>query len=179
MDADRLKDDDSWRMETLFWTGGEEHYRTTLDPDCVMAFPAPAGIVAGPQIIESLKETPRWFAVAMGEKRVSRPSPDLLVLGYHVEARREGATPYKAALHVVLSRRRRSLAAHPASTDPGLMAEPRSARATATDPVVVAGGHRGRHADLLTATLPAQRHDVTPVMSGAVGNPTPNTANVR
>ena len=42
-----MTDEEAWRVEERFWTGGEEHYREALDPACVMAFPAPAGIMHG------------------------------------------------------------------------------------------------------------------------------------
>jgi hypothetical protein len=89
-------DDDIWQIERMLWTGGEDHYRATLDPGCVMAFPAPAGIISGPQIIESVKGNPRWSAVTISEMHASRPSGDVVVLGYRAEATREGAAAYSA-----------------------------------------------------------------------------------
>ena len=41
-----MTDDWAWTEEKLFWTGGEEHYRRMLDDECIMVFPAPAGIIA-------------------------------------------------------------------------------------------------------------------------------------
>jgi hypothetical protein len=91
-----MTDDDAWRMEERFWTGGEDHYHKALDPSCVMAFPAPAGIIAGPGIAQSLVGAPRWSSVAMAEPHVGRPSDDLLVLAYKAEGRRDGAASYRA-----------------------------------------------------------------------------------
>jgi hypothetical protein len=89
-------DEEVLRMERAFWTGGADHYRDAIDPACVMAFPAPAGILTGPEIVRSLADAPRWASVGMTEARVSRPAPDLLVLAYRAEGRREGAPPYAA-----------------------------------------------------------------------------------
>jgi ketosteroid isomerase-like protein len=61
-----------------------------------MAFPAPAGIIAGPEIVRSLADAPRWASVRMTETQVARPADDLLVLAYRAEGRRDGATPYRA-----------------------------------------------------------------------------------
>ncbi len=92
-----MTDEDAWRMEERFWTGGEDHYREALDPACVMAFPPPAGIVQGPGIAESLVGAPRWASVAMAEKHACRPSDDLLVLAYEALGQRDGvAGPYHA-----------------------------------------------------------------------------------
>jgi hypothetical protein len=86
----------AWDVEERFWTGGAAHYATALDPACVMAFPAPAGIMAGPEIAASLARAPRWASVVMSERRAARPVPGLLVLGYHARGQRAGAPPYEA-----------------------------------------------------------------------------------
>jgi hypothetical protein len=89
-----MTDEEAWRTERAFWTGGADHYRDAIDPACVMAFPAPAGIIAGPEIVPSLAGAPRWSSVGMTDTRVSRPASDLLVLAYRAEGTREGASPY-------------------------------------------------------------------------------------
>lgn len=91
-----MNDETLWLLEEQFWTGGEDHYLEALDPECVMAFPAPAGILAGPGIIESLQGAPRWSSVAMSDRHLLRPSSDIVVLAYRAEGRREGAPPYQA-----------------------------------------------------------------------------------
>jgi hypothetical protein len=92
-----MTDEEAWRMEERFWTGGEDHYRGALDPACVMAFSAPAGIIAGIGIVQGLAGAPRWTSVAMTETHVGRPSDGLLVLAYKARARRDGgAAPYDA-----------------------------------------------------------------------------------
>ncbi len=91
-----MTDDEAWRAERRFWTGGEDHYREALDPACVMVFPAPAGTIAGPAIAESLAGAPRWASVEMAERHIGRPATDLLVLAYKAHGVREGATSYEA-----------------------------------------------------------------------------------
>jgi hypothetical protein len=91
-----MTDDEAWRAEERFWTGGTEHHREALDPECVMAFPFPAGIIAGAGIAESLAGAPRWSSVEMAERRVSRSAADLLVLAYKARGVRDGAAPYEA-----------------------------------------------------------------------------------
>jgi hypothetical protein len=89
-----MTDDQAWTGEELFWTGGEEHYSKMLDDECIMVFPAPAGIIAGPDIAHSLGNAPRWSAVEMTNKHVRRSSPDVLVLAYKAEATRKDADFY-------------------------------------------------------------------------------------
>ncbi len=91
-----MNDQAIWSLEEQFWTGGEDHYRRALDPKCVMAFPAPAGIIAGPRIAETLKGAPRWSSVSMTERHTVRPSPDIVVIAYQAQGRREDAAPYGA-----------------------------------------------------------------------------------
>ena len=90
-------DQDLWSLEEQFWTSGTEHYDRVLDPECVMAFPAPAGILAGHRwIVESLKDAPRWSSVAMSERHVTRFGADLTVLAYRARGVRDDTSPYQA-----------------------------------------------------------------------------------
>ncbi len=91
-----MTDDEAWTSEQDFWTGGEEHYRKMLDANCVMVFPAPAGIIAGQDIVSSLKNAPRWSSVRMTNRQAHRSSSDVLVLAYKAEAKREDAQVYQA-----------------------------------------------------------------------------------
>lgn len=91
-----MTDDEAWRAEERFWTDGEDHYREALDPACVMAFPAPAGIIAGSAIAQSLAGAPHWASVEIAERHVGRPAADLLVLAYKARGLRDGAAPYEA-----------------------------------------------------------------------------------
>ena len=91
-----MTDEDAWRVEERFWTGGADHYREALDPACVMAFPSPAGIIKGPEVVQSLAGAPRWSSVTMTETHAGRPSDNLLVLAYKARGRRDGTAPYDA-----------------------------------------------------------------------------------
>jgi hypothetical protein len=88
--------DEIWSLEEQFWTAGADYYRDALGPDCVMAFPAPAGIIAGLQIVQTLENAPRWSSIAMSERHLVQPSPDIVVIAYRAEGRREGASTYEA-----------------------------------------------------------------------------------
>ena len=86
------KEDELWSIEEQLWTGGQDQYERTLDPKCVMAFPPPAGILAGARIVESLKGAPRWSSVTMSERHLARPTPDVSVLAYRARGERSGAS---------------------------------------------------------------------------------------
>ncbi len=91
-----MADEDAWRMEERFWTGGADHYHKALDPTCVMAFPPPVGIIQGPGVVQSLAGAPRWSSVTMTETHAGRPSGDLLVLAYKARGQRDGAAAHDA-----------------------------------------------------------------------------------
>src|SRR3954464_14893725 len=69
-----MDDDEIWRMEEQFWIGGEARYRSALDPECIMGFPAPIGIMVGKAILESLAQAPRWSSVEISECQIARPA---------------------------------------------------------------------------------------------------------
>ena len=46
--------------------------------------------------MHSLKSAPRWSAIGMTNKQVCRPAPDVLVLAYKAEAKRDEADVYRA-----------------------------------------------------------------------------------
>jgi hypothetical protein len=91
-----MVDDAVWQLEERLWTGGEEAYRATLDAECVMAFPAPAGVMTGARIAASLAAAPRWASVELRGRQTGRPARHLVVLGYQARALRDGAAPYEA-----------------------------------------------------------------------------------
>ena len=70
-----------WSLEEQFWMEAEIYYQSALDPECIMGFPAPVGIIVGKAILESLAQAPRWAAIEMGDCGLVRPTPDLIALG--------------------------------------------------------------------------------------------------
>ncbi|MGR3453250.1 nuclear transport factor 2 family protein [Pseudooceanicola sp.] len=88
------REDDIWTIEELLWTGGTDAFRNRLAPACLMAFPA-IGALEGEEILDSLKDAPRWQSVEMtGRHRVE--TDGLAVLCYHAKGQREGDAPYEA-----------------------------------------------------------------------------------
>jgi hypothetical protein len=85
-----------WSLEERFWIAGESHYRSALDPECIMGFPAPVGIMKGNAILQSLAQAPRWSSVEISERHIVRPTSDLIALGYRARGNRTGAEPYEA-----------------------------------------------------------------------------------
>ena len=91
-----MMSDEIWQLETAFWTADPDETQHALDPHCLMAFPPPAGIISGAQIITSMRAAPRWQTVVMVEKRLRLPAADLAVLAYFVSARRSSDGAYTA-----------------------------------------------------------------------------------
>jgi len=85
---------EAWKIEHALWIDGVEAYERHMAPHCVMAF-GPMGIIENAQIIEGLREAPRWAIVSMQDRVTIAPRNDLVVLAYRAEASRD-AQRYEA-----------------------------------------------------------------------------------
>ncbi|HEY0130900.1 MAG TPA: DUF4440 domain-containing protein [Allosphingosinicella sp.] len=90
MDDDRVRE-----FETALWIGGEDVYRRSIDPDCLMVVPAAPFLMSGSEAIEAVSKTPRWESVEFDDLRIRRPQEGLIVLAYAVRAGR-GGQAYRA-----------------------------------------------------------------------------------
>ena len=85
-----------WSFEESLWTGDAEHYRASIDAECLMALPQPPFVLRGEQAISAVSDTPRWTKVALSERRVARPQEGMIVVAYRATAEREGSDGYDA-----------------------------------------------------------------------------------
>ncbi|MGI4748237.1 MAG: DUF4440 domain-containing protein [Janthinobacterium lividum] len=85
-----------WSFEESLWVGDAEHYRASIDDECLMVLPAPPFVMSGQQAIEAVAATPRWSKVELSERQVKRPQEGLIVIAYKARAERDGVTPYEA-----------------------------------------------------------------------------------
>lgn len=91
-----MDDDRVWEFEQSLWTGDAEHYRESIDPECLMVVPQPPFVLGGEKAIDAVSKTPRWSNVAFSDERVSRPEEGLIVVAYGVVAEREDQPTYEA-----------------------------------------------------------------------------------
>ena len=87
--------DELWKMEKSFWLDGPEFYGHAMAPDARMVFPDPVGILAGEEIVEGLKQAPRWAEVRFDEREATGMG-DTVVLAYRATGKREGEAAYVA-----------------------------------------------------------------------------------
>ncbi len=85
-----------WSFEESLWTGDAEHYRQSIDEECLMVLPTPPFVMSGRQAIEAVAATPRWTKIALSDRQVARPQEGLIVVAYNARAEREGINPYEA-----------------------------------------------------------------------------------
>lgn len=85
MDDARVRD-----FETALWVGGEDVYRRSIDPECLMVVPAAPFLMSGSDAIGAVSGTPRWESVEFEDFRIGRPQEGLIVLAYAVRASRGG-----------------------------------------------------------------------------------------
>lgn len=91
-----MDDDRIWSFEESLWTADADHYRESIDAECLMVLPAPPYVMSGAQAVEAVSATPRWSKVDLSERQVARPQEGLIVIAYHARAEREGTPPYEA-----------------------------------------------------------------------------------
>lgn len=91
-----MTDGEFWEVERGLWLGGAAAFRRWVAAECLMVFPVPAGVLAGPAILESLAGGPRWEQVAFGEKLLRRTGDAAVVLAYRAEAARPGGALHRA-----------------------------------------------------------------------------------
>jgi len=83
-----MDDDRVWTFEESLWTADAEHYRESIDDECLMVLPTPPFVHTGEQAIQAVTDTPRWSEVTISDKQVARPEEGLIVVAYHVRAKR-------------------------------------------------------------------------------------------
>lgn len=83
-----------WAFEKRLWLEGSSVYDDLLDPACLMAFPG-MGVMQATDVVDSVKQAPRWASVEMTGRSVGRASDSVIVLGYTAEGKRDGAEPYR------------------------------------------------------------------------------------
>ena len=99
MDDDRL-----WGFEQSLWIEGPDNYREKVDEAVGMALPRPPYLFVGGDAIETVVETPVWERAELTERQVTRPQEGLIVIGYRVQATREGHAGYEAHCTSVIRR---------------------------------------------------------------------------
>ena len=90
MDFDTL-----WRMEERFWLDGPNFYECSMAPGARMVFPSPVSILAGEQIVEGLRQAPRWNSVDF-QDRAEACLGETAVLAYKATGQRNSEDPYVA-----------------------------------------------------------------------------------
>lgn len=79
-----------WSFEESLWTGDPANYHEKIDRKALLVVPAPPFVLKGEAAADAMAETPRWTSVEMAEQQIMRPQEGLIVIAYHVLARRDG-----------------------------------------------------------------------------------------
>ena len=99
-----MDDDRVWTFEESLWTADAAHYAESIDAECLMVLPQPPFVMSGQQAIAAVSDTPRWDSVTFDRQQIARPEEGMIVVAYHVAARR-GDEAYEA--HCTSTYRRR------------------------------------------------------------------------
>lgn len=84
--------DDSrvWSFEESLWTGDSGNYHDKIDSEALLVVPAPPFVLQGEAAADAMASTPRWSSVTLSDQQIMRPQEGLIVVAYHVVARRDG-----------------------------------------------------------------------------------------
>jgi hypothetical protein len=85
---------DLWKIERRLWLEGAEAYEEVMATLCIMVF-GPSGIMQRDDILESLRNAPRWSDVELSERSESFRD-EVAILAYRAVGEREDDAPYKA-----------------------------------------------------------------------------------
>lgn len=91
-----MEEETLWQLERAFWLEGDAFYRRTLDPEALMIFPEPAGMMCGEAAIAALAGKPRWQRVEMNERRALALARNAVALAYRASASRGDGHSYQA-----------------------------------------------------------------------------------
>lgn len=85
-----MDDDRVWAFEESLWTGDADHYRESIDDQCLMALPQPPFVMSGAEAIDAVASTPRWSSVEISQRQVARPQEGVIVIAYRARAEKGG-----------------------------------------------------------------------------------------
>lgn len=96
-----MTDDELWSYEESLWTGGAEHYRESIHPECVMVLPEQPFAMSGTQAIEAVADSPRWESAELSDRSLSRIADGLIAISYRAKARRgdESYTAWSSSVY--------------------------------------------------------------------------------
>jgi hypothetical protein len=92
---DALAHTSPWALEENFWLEGPAFYRAHMAEDAAMWFPGRPEPVKGKQILDGLRNAPRWESVVFDRQEIE-VADDRVTLRYRATARRDGQDDYTA-----------------------------------------------------------------------------------
>lgn len=92
---DPLAHTSPWAVEENFWLEGPDFYRAHMDADAAMWFPDRKEPRRGQEILDALRNAPRWEGVTFADQQME-VDDDRVTLRYTATARRDGTEVYTA-----------------------------------------------------------------------------------
>ncbi|RJY08536.1 DUF4440 domain-containing protein [Aurantiacibacter aquimixticola] len=90
-----ITDEALWEMEERLWTAPVDDCAAIIAEDALLVFPE-AGVLDRDFAVAGMRSAPRWDAVEMTERHVSRPGKTNTVLAYRARGVRGADEPYQA-----------------------------------------------------------------------------------
>jgi len=86
-----MDDERIWEFEKSLWSADSAEYHHKISRDAIMVVPQHPFVLAGPDVADSMAQTPRWDSVVFSETKVARPdgpNGGLIVIAYKAEVSR-------------------------------------------------------------------------------------------
>ena len=88
-------DNDLWRLEEAFWSGGRDGARTTTAAGAIVLYPYPSGILQEDTVLAPASADTGWRLIEMADRSISRRGP-MAILTYSVRAQKDNAPAHEA-----------------------------------------------------------------------------------
>lgn len=103
IESDPVAHTSPWAMEENFWLEGADFYRANMADGAEMWFPDRSEPRRGQEILDALRNAPRWEAVVFTDKTMDVDGARV-TLRYTATARRDGQDVYAAECVTVYAR---------------------------------------------------------------------------
>ena len=107
--SDTALQDELFEVEQGFWLSGEEHFRSHVDEQCLLAFPQAGemhGVHGREAVAASVSTQPgRWRDLAISSRHMVQPTDEVAIISYRADVKRFDGEPYAALVSSVYVKR--------------------------------------------------------------------------
>ena len=95
-------------IEEGFWLKGEDYFLAHVDDRCLLAFPQMAemhGVHSREAVAATARHPDRWSDVTISDRHLVRPTAEVALISYRVDATQADGKPYAALIGSAYAKR--------------------------------------------------------------------------